>query len=93
MFADLSEDWPEVSWEALADRDPDVLVLADLSRKRIEGDSLETKKQFLESNPATKNMKAVVEGRYVVMTGSELDPGIREVDAIEKLAAGLKQVR
>lgn len=91
VFADLAEDWPEVSWEALADRNPDVLVLADLSRKRIEGDSLDTKMQFLESNPATRNMTAVTEQRYVVMTGSELDPGIREIDAIEKLAAGIEQ--
>lgn len=93
VFADLSEDWPEVSWEALADRDPEVLVLADLSRKRIEGDSMETKKQFLESNPVTKNMTAVINQRYVVMTGSELDPGIREIDAIERLAAGIEQAR
>ncbi len=93
VFADSREDWPEVSWEAVADRDPDVLVLADLSRKRIEGDSLETKKAFLQNNPVTRNMKAVREQRYVVLTGSELDPGIREIDAVEKLAAGLEQQR
>ena len=38
-------------------------------------------------------MKAVREQRYVVLTGSELDPGIREIDAVEKLAAGLEQQR
>ncbi|MGB3483206.1 MAG: ABC transporter substrate-binding protein [Mycobacterium sp.] len=91
VFADSRQDWPEINWETVADRNPDVLVLADLSRKRIEGDSLETKKQFLETNPVTKNMTAVQEQRYVVLTGSELDPGIREIDAIEKLAAGLDQ--
>ncbi|WNG88547.1 ABC transporter substrate-binding protein [Mycobacterium sp. ITM-2016-00317] len=93
VFADAREDWPEVSWEAVADRDPDVLVLADLSRQRIEGDSLATKKEFLQSNPVTRSMTAVREQRYVVLTGSELDPGIREVDAVEKLAAGLDQRR
>ncbi|NVN50310.1 ABC transporter substrate-binding protein [Mycolicibacterium hippocampi] len=90
VFADSQQDWPEVSWEAVADRNPDVLVLADLSRKRIEGDSLDTKKEFLETNPITRNMDAVQQQRYVVLTGSELDPGIREIDAIEKLAAGLE---
>ena len=88
VFADAEEDWPEVSWEALADRDPDVLVLADLSRQRIDGDALDTKVAFLESNPVTRNMTAVQQKRYIVLTGSELDPGIRQVDAIEKLAAG-----
>lgn len=90
VFSDTREDWPEVSWESLADRDPDVLVLADLNRRRIDGDSLETKVKFLESNPVTRNMTAVREKRYVVLTGSELDPGIREIDALEKLAAGFQ---
>lgn len=90
VFADSREDWPEVSWEVLADRNPDVLVLADLDRRRVDGDALEAKVTFLESNPVTRNMTAVRNKRYVVLTGSELDPGIREVDAVVKFAAGLK---
>lgn len=92
VFADAREDWPEISWEALADRDPDVLVLADLSRKRIDGDALNTKIEFLEGNPVTRAMTAVREKRYVVLTGSELDPGIRQVDAVEKLADGFAAI-
>ncbi|MFV8163526.1 ABC transporter substrate-binding protein [Mycobacterium sp. 134] len=90
VFADTHEDWPEVSWEALADRDPDVLVLADLNRRRVDGDALDAKVKFLESNPVTRNMTAVRDKRYVVLSGSELDPGIREIDALEKLAAGFR---
>jgi iron complex transport system substrate-binding protein len=93
VFADAKEDWPEVNWESVADRNPYVLVLGDLSRKRIEGDSLDTKKAFLASNPLTSRLDAVRSQRYVVLTGSELDPGIREVDAVEKLAAGLQSFR
>lgn len=92
VFADAREDWPEISWEALADRDPDVLVLADLSRKRIDGDALDTKIEFLETNPVTRNMSAVREQRYVVLTGSELDPGIRQIDAVEKLSQGFAAI-
>lgn len=90
VFADTHEDWPEVSWEALADRDPDVLVLADLNRRRVDGDALDAKVKFLESNPVTRNMTAVRDKRYVVLSGSELDPGIREIDALEKMAAGFR---
>ncbi len=89
VFADAREDWPQIGWEAVVAADPEVLVLADLSRTRVDGDALATKTRFLETNPATAGMRAVRAGRYVVMTGSELDPGIREIDAIEKLAAGL----
>ncbi|MDL9948828.1 hypothetical protein QSJ19_25250 [Gordonia sp. ABSL11-1] len=70
-----------------------MLVLGDLSRKRIEGDSLYTKKAFLASNPLSRRLDAVRNQRYVVLTGCELDPGIREVDAVEKLAAGLQSLR
>ncbi|MFD4366917.1 ABC transporter substrate-binding protein [Rhodococcus sp. NPDC058521] len=90
VFEDSSEDWPEIGWETVADRDPEVLVLGDLSRTRVEGDSLDTKIAFLESNPVTREMSAVPDRRYVILTGSELDPGIREVAAIEKLSAGLQ---
>ncbi|WP_405494022.1 ABC transporter substrate-binding protein [Nocardia sp. NBC_00511] len=93
VFAGQHEDWPEINWEAVVASDPDVLVLADLSRKRIEGDALATKTAFLESNPATNRMRAVQGKHYVVMTGSELDPGIREIDAIEKLSTGLATAR
>ncbi len=92
VFADAREDWPEVSWEALADRDPDVLVLADLSRRRVDGDALDTKIAFLESNPVTRNLTAVRHKRFVVLTGSELDPGIRQVQAVERLAAGFASI-
>ncbi|SDH55939.1 iron complex transport system substrate-binding protein [Rhodococcus triatomae] len=90
VFADTRDDWPEVNWEAVADRNPDVLVLGDLSRVRVDGDALDTKIAFLESNPVTAQLDAVRGQRYVVLTGSELDPGIREVDAVEKLAEGLR---
>lgn len=90
VLADTREECPEVSWESSADRDPDVLVLADLNRRRIDGDSLDTKEKFLESNPVTRNMTAVRGKRYVVLTGLELYPAIRVIDAMEKLAAGFK---
>lgn len=69
-----------------------MLVLADLSRKRIDGDALDTKIEFLETNPVTRTMSAVREQRYVVLTGSELDPGIRQIDAVEKLSQGFAAI-
>lgn len=41
----------------------------------------------------TRHMTAVHDKRYVVLTGSELDPGIRQVQAVEKMAAGLEPFR
>lgn len=91
VFADTTDEWPQIGWEAVADRDPDVLVLADLSRRTIDGDALESKIAFLESNPVTSRMRAVIDRRYVVVNGADLNPSIRTVDGIEKVAAALKE--
>lgn len=92
VFADTADEWPQVSWEAVAARDPDVLVLADLSRRTIEGDSLATKIQFLESNPVTARLTAVREKRYIVVNGADLNPSIRTVDGAEKVAQRLREL-
>ncbi|MFW0784441.1 ABC transporter substrate-binding protein [Gordonia sp. CPCC 206044] len=91
VFADTKDEWPQVSWETVADRDPTVLVLADLSRRSIDGDALASKIAFLESNPVTREMRAVRDKRYVVVNGADLNPSIRTVDGIEKTAAALRQ--
>ncbi len=92
VFADTTDEWPQVSWESVADRDPDVLVLGDLSRRTIDGDALETKVEFLESNPLTRGLTAVRHRRYIVVNGADLNPSIRTVDGVEKVAKGLAEL-
>ncbi|QRY55099.1 ABC transporter substrate-binding protein [Mycolicibacterium septicum] len=92
VFADTTDEWPQVSWESVADRDPDVLVLGDLSRRTIDGDALETKVGFLESNPLTRGLTAVRHRRYIVVNGADLNPSIRTVDGVEKVAKGLAEL-
>ena len=91
VFVDTTEEWPQVSWEVIADRNPDALVLADLSRRTIDGDALAAKIAFLESNPVTARMTAVQEKRYIVVNGADLNPSIRTVDGAEKVANGLRR--
>lgn len=88
-FDDLDQLWPEVSWESVVDRDPDVFVLADLTRGS-EGDTAAAKIKFLESNPATKNLTAVKNKRYIILPGTTMDPSIRNVDGIEEVAEGIR---
>lgn len=90
-FGERRQLWPEIGWEAVLARDPDVLVLADLTRGD-EADSAREKIRFLESDPVARRLTAVRERRYVVLSGSEMDPSIRNVDGIEKLAAGLRRL-
>jgi iron complex transport system substrate-binding protein len=89
VFADVTDDWPATTWEAVVDRNPSVLVLGDLARNRFPGDRLGDKESFLSSDPVTGSMTAVREKRYVPLYGAEMNPSIRLVDGVEKLAAGL----
>jgi iron complex transport system substrate-binding protein len=89
VFADVADDFPATTWEAVADRNPSVLVLGDLARNRFPGDRLGDKEAFLASDPVTASMTAVREKRYVPLHGAEMNPSIRLVDGVEKLAAGL----
>ncbi len=90
-FAGNRQLWPEIGWESLLERDPDVLVLADLTRGD-DGDSAEAKIRFLESDPVAKRLTAVRNRRYVVLAGSDMDPGLRTVDAVETVADGIRRL-
>jgi iron complex transport system substrate-binding protein len=90
-FGSSRQLFPEVGWETILERDPTVLVLADLTRGD-DGDSAEAKIAFLERDPVARRLTAVRRKRYVVVTGSEMDQSIRNVDATEKVAAGLRRL-
>ncbi|MFE0473954.1 ABC transporter substrate-binding protein [Streptomyces sp. NPDC058947] len=91
VFDDTHEEWPQINWETVADRDPDVLVIGDLTRKSQTAESAARKIAFLESNPATKNMDAVRHKRYVLLSGQAMNPTIRTVEGVERVAAALRR--
>jgi iron complex transport system substrate-binding protein len=93
VFSDLTDDWPAVGWETVVERDPDVLVLGDLMRNRFPGDLLADKIAFLESDPVTQNLDAVRNQRYIALHGAEMNPSIRAIDGLEKVAAGLRDLK
>ncbi|MDP9611887.1 ABC-type Fe3+-hydroxamate transport system substrate-binding protein [Streptomyces demainii] len=84
------KEWPQINWETVADRDPDVLVLGDLTRKQQTAENAAQKIRFLESNPVTRSMNAVRHKRYVLLSGQAMNPSIRTVEGIEKVAAALR---
>ena len=89
-FADTHDEWPQINWETVADRDPDVIVIGDLTRKQQTAETAAAKIRFLETNPATRNLTAVKKRRYVLLSGQAMNPSIRTVEGIEKVAAGLR---
>ncbi|WP_328869852.1 ABC transporter substrate-binding protein [Streptomyces sp. NBC_00287] len=91
VFDDTHDEWPQINWETVADRNPDVLVIGDLTRKSQTAESAAKKIAFLESDPVTKNMDAVKHKRYVLLSGQAMNPTIRTVEGVEQVAAALRE--
>jgi iron complex transport system substrate-binding protein len=92
-FDDIGEDWPEVSWERIAERDPDVIVVGDLSERGSPGDSAAEKITMMREHPVMSQLAAVRENRIIEVPGIEMDPSVRSVHALEVFAAGMRDLR
>jgi len=87
-FDDLDAQWTETTWDEIAQRDPDVLVLADLSRG-LAGDSADDKIAALRADPVTSGLAAVRQDHLVAVPATELDPSVRSIDALQTLSTAL----
>ncbi|MFD7031361.1 ABC transporter substrate-binding protein [Streptomyces sp. NPDC059917] len=91
-FDDVDQDWPEVSWEEVAKRDPDVIVIGDLSERGRPGDSAQEKRAAMTRHPVISQLAAVRDGKVLEVPGIELDPSVRSVHALGLLADGMKDL-
>lgn len=85
VAGDVHDTWTAFAWEEAIAADPDVLVLVDAT-----WNTAEAKIERLESNPATAEMTAVREGRYLTIPFPATEAGVRNVDAVVDLAAQLE---
>lgn len=83
VFADLDDDWAEVSWEDVVARDPDVVLVLDYGDETVD-----EKEAFLRSHPVASTLRAVRDERFVVAELTDVVPGIRNGDAVAAMAAG-----
>ncbi|WP_276867895.1 ABC transporter substrate-binding protein [Enterobacter oligotrophicus] len=86
---DSHDEWPAVTWEHIAQAQPDVIVIADMARRLYPADDVAAKKAFLLSDPVTKNIPAVKNNRIIVVPAMSLNPSLRTVDAVEKISQQL----
>ncbi|MCV2531612.1 ABC transporter substrate-binding protein [Enterobacter wuhouensis] len=86
---DSHDEWPAVTWEHIARSQPDVIVIADMSRRLYPADDVAVKEAFLRSDPVTKNIPAVQKGRIIVVSAMSLNPSLRNVDAVEHISQRL----
>ena len=87
IAGDLDATWAPLSWEAIVDADPDVIVLVDAT-----WNSAEKKIGILRSNPATANLSAVINDRYLIVPFAASEAGVRSVEAAKSLADQLAEL-
>lgn len=91
IYSDQRDEWPQVSWEDVAAKNPDIIVMGDLTRKSQTAETADSKIEYLKSNPVTAEMDAVKNERFIKVAGGDMNPSIRTVDLAEKLVAGIEQ--
>ncbi|CAM5298206.1 ABC transporter substrate-binding protein [Streptomyces narbonensis] len=91
-FDDVDEDWPEVSWEEVAKREPDFIVIGDLSERGRPGDSAAEKRASMAAHPVISRLAAVRDDKILEVPGIELDPSVRSVHTLGLLADGMKDL-
>ena len=85
IFSDVEGQFVAVSWEDVVDRDPEYIIVCDYYGEGYA----EEKIAELKANPATMDMDAVVNDRFIVVPGMAMFPSLECMDAVELIAAGL----
>ena len=83
----VDKTWAKTSWESLVQADPDYILVVDYSTSDRNQDSFEERVEKLKANPQLQSMRAVKENYFLKVRLSEITPGIRTVDALERLAS------
>ncbi|MFE0028576.1 ABC transporter substrate-binding protein [Amycolatopsis sp. NPDC059021] len=92
IFKDASAKWAEVSWDEVAARNPDVIILADLARGE-PNDTAREKIDLLKKDPLAGKLGAVTGDRFITIPGRYMDPGYGSVYAVPAVAEGLNRLR
>ncbi|MST61659.1 ABC transporter substrate-binding protein [Peptostreptococcus anaerobius] len=84
VFSDLQNSFEEVSWEEVAKRNPDIILVHSYDQGETAG-TVEEKIKKLKSNPALENVTAIKNNNFVVVKLVEVFPGLQVFDAAERL--------
>lgn len=83
IFADMTEDYPQVSAEAIVERNPSIIV-----GPNSHGDKLTP--ELVAARPGWAEIKAVKDGKIYLLDGDMVSrPGPRLADSLEALAKAL----
>ena len=85
IFGDLNNAFEEVSFEEVAKRNPDIIIIHSYDVGDTTG-TTEEKIESLRKNPALENVTAIKNNNFVVVKLVEVFPGLQIFDAAERLS-------
>jgi iron complex transport system substrate-binding protein len=88
VAADQQQTWTTLGWESIVADDPSVIILID-----ADWNTAAAKIRKLESDPATAQLTAVKEHRYITIPFAESEAGVRSVDAAKDVATQLAALK
>jgi iron complex transport system substrate-binding protein len=88
---DTDAEWPLVSWEAIASADPAVIVIGTMNRRTQAADDPAVKLDYLHNDPVASELTAVTNGHLIEMDAQAMNPTIRTISGMEKVAAALEE--
>jgi iron complex transport system substrate-binding protein len=88
IAADQKQTWTTLGWESIVAANPDVIILID-----ADWNTAKAKIQKLETDPATANLTAVKEHRFITIPFPESEAGVRSIDAATSIATQLANLR
>lgn len=83
IFDDVEDSYIRASWEEMARRNPQWIILSD------HRETVEETIAYLTSRPELSHVEAIRKRQYIPLTYAEQTPSTRSVDGLEKIARAL----
>lgn len=87
IFKNVNGSFANGNWEKVIIEDPEMIVIVDYGDK-----SYESKIKFLKERSPIKDLDAVKNDKFVIIGLGDISVGVRDVDAIKKLAKAFHNV-
>ena len=91
--AGVDKTWAATSWESVVAADPDYIIIADYSNGVRNDEDFQEKVATIKDNPQLQNVTAVRENHFIKVKLSEITPGVRTVESLQRLAEEIHGVK
>lgn len=81
----VDKTWAKTSWESFVQANPDYVIIVDYTASDRTDDDFANKVERLKNNPQLSSVTAIKENHFLRVRLAEITPGVRTVDALERL--------